>query len=285
MAMKNRLRDLLDKPGLIVAPGVFDVLSARLVQAHGFPAAYVTGAGASLSLLGQPDLGLITGPELAQHAARIGAAVDLPLIVDADTGYGNTANVRRTVRLYEQAGVSAMHLEDQEFPKRCGHLPNKKVVSIEEHEQRIRAACDSRTGPELLIIARTDARAPLGFDAAIERANRYREAGADVIFVEAPQSREEIERIAQEIDAPLLINMISNSVTPMLTRSELEDLGYRIAIYPIVLLSPAVDAMDNALAALHTDGDDRSVAHLRGPRELFDIVGLDAWNTFVDEHS
>ena len=199
-AARQNLRTLLDQGELIVAPGVFDGITAHLVRRTGQAAAYMTGAGVAASGFGLPDIGLVTGTEMAERARMlVGVLGDIPLIADADTGYGATMNVVRTVRLYEQAGVAAIQLEDQVFPKRCGHLSDKHVVDAAEFEQTLAAALDARTDDNLLIVARTDARAPLGLDAAIERANRYAQAGADVIFVEAPQSIEEIERIAGEV--------------------------------------------------------------------------------------
>src|SRR6201995_5738259 len=197
---RQRLKDLLDKRELIIAPGVFDGLSAQLTKRTGHVAAYMTGAGVAASGFGLPDIGLVTASEMAERARMLVEALgDVPLIADADTGYGAPINVVRTVRQYEAAGVAAIQLEDQAFPKRCGHLPDKQVVDTAVFEQTLAAALDARTDEDLLVVARTDARASFGLDVAIERANRYASAGADVIFVEAPQGTDEIERIAREV--------------------------------------------------------------------------------------
>ena len=234
---RQRLKDLLDKRELIIAPGVFDGISAQLTKRTGHVAAYMTGAGVAASGFGLPDIGLVTATEMADRVAMIADALgDIPLIADADTGYGAPMNVVRTVRSYDAAGVAAIQLEDQVFPKRCGHLPDKQVVDAAVFEQTLAAALDARSDDNLLVVARTDARAPLGLDAAIERANRYAQAGADIIFVEAPQDSGEIERIAREVDAPLLINLVLGGMTPLESASRLQELGYAIAIHPGNLL-------------------------------------------------
>ncbi|MFZ3302964.1 MAG: isocitrate lyase/PEP mutase family protein [Mycobacterium sp.] len=275
-AARQNLRTLLDQGELIVAPGVFDGITAHLVRRTGQAAAYMTGAGVAASGFGLPDIGLVTGSEMAERARMlVGVLGDIPLIADADTGYGATMNVVRTVRLYEQAGVAAIQLEDQVFPKRCGHLSDKHVVDAAEFEQTLAAALDARTDDNLLIVARTDARAPLGLDAAIERANRYAQAGADVIFVEAPQSIEEIERIAAEVAAPLLINLVLGGMTPLESASRLQELGYAIAIHPSNPLARAVLGMLEGLCELNG----RNVAdHLpTRPAEFFNLVGMAEW--------
>src|ERR1700704_6508970 len=206
---RRRLRALLAKGELVVAPGVFDGISAQLARRTGHVAAYLTGAGVAASGFGLPDIGLITQTEMAERARMMVTALgDVPLIADADTGYGAPLNVVRTVRQYDDAGVAEIQLADQEFPQRCGHLPDKRVVDATAFEQTLFAALDVRNDDNMLVVARTDARAPLGLDAAIERANRYADAGADVIFVEAPHDEQEIERIGREVDAPLLINLV-----------------------------------------------------------------------------
>jgi 2-methylisocitrate lyase-like PEP mutase family enzyme len=261
-----RLRALLATGELIVAPGVFDGISAHLVRRTGFRAAYLTGAGAAASGFGLPDIGLVTGSEMAERAAMIAEAVgDLPLIADADTGYGAAINVVRTVRAYERAGVAAIQLEDQTFPKRCGHLADKDVISQAEFCAKLGAAVDART--DALIVARTDARAVLGLDQAIDRANAYAQAGADVIFVEAPRTAAEVERIAKEVDAPLLINLV------------LDGLGYAIAIHPVDLFAAAAHGMIAALQAL----GGTPPAHVgRDPKSLFQLVGLTEWQALGD---
>ncbi|MGA9612214.1 MAG: isocitrate lyase/PEP mutase family protein [Mycobacterium sp.] len=275
-AARQNLRTLLDQGELIVAPGVFDGITAHLVRRTGQAAAYMTGAGVAASGFGLPDIGLVTGSEMAERARMlVGVLGDIPLIADADTGYGATMNVVRTVRLYEQAGVAAIQLEDQVFPKRCGHLSDKHVVDAAEFEQTLAAALDARTDDNLLIVARTDARAPLGLDAAIERANRYAQAGADVIFVEAPQSIEEIERIAAEVAAPLLINLVLGGMTPLESASRLQELGYAIAIHPSNPLARAVLGMLEGLCELNG----RNVADHQPtrPAEFFNLVGMAEW--------
>src|SRR5215471_2585298 len=248
MRATTKLRQMLNAPGIIVAPGAYDGLSARLIERQGFKAVYMTGAGTAASALGQPDIGLTTLTEMTTHAAHIASCVSLPVIADADTGYGNALNVIRTLREYERAGVAGFHLEDQVFPKKCGHIAGKAVIPAREFAEKIRAASENRTDPDFVIIARTDARAVNGLDDAIERARMYRDAGADVIFVEAPTSREEIERIVKEVKSPLLSNQVPGGRTPALTVSELEQLGYKIVIFPAVGFMAATLAIEKALA-------------------------------------
>jgi 2-methylisocitrate lyase-like PEP mutase family enzyme len=273
---RQNLRALLDKGEVIVAPGVFDGITAHLARRTGQAAAYMTGAGVAASGFGLPDIGLVTVTEMAERARMlVGVLGDVPLIADADTGYGATMNVVRTVRLYEQAGVAAIQLEDQVFPKRCGHLEDKHVVDAAEFEQTLAAALDARTDDNLLVIARTDARAPLGLDVAIERANGYARAGADVIFVEAPQSLEEIERIAKEVEAPLLINLVQGGMTPLESATRLHELGFAIAIHPSNPLGRAVFGMLEGFCELNGG----NVAdHLPSrPAEFFNLVGMAEW--------
>jgi 2-methylisocitrate lyase-like PEP mutase family enzyme len=273
---RQRLKDLLDKRELIIAPGVFDGISAQLTKRTGHVAAYMTGAGVAASGFGLPDIGLVTATEMADRVRMIaGALGDVPLIADADTGYGAPMNVVRTVRSYDAAGVAAIQLEDQVFPKRCGHLPDKQVVDAAVFEQTLAAALDARTDDNLLVVARTDARAPLGLDAAIERANRYAEAGADVIFVEAPQDSGEIERIAREVDAPLLINLVLGGMTPLESASRLQELGYAIAIHPSNLLMQATFGMLQSLCELN--GSDLAAYLPTSPADFFNLVGMAEW--------
>ena len=277
MRATTTLRRMLNEPGIIVAPGAYDGISARLIERHGFKAVYMTGAGTAASVLGQADLGLTTLTEMATHAGHIASCISLPLIADADTGYGNPLNVIRTVREYERAGVAALHLEDQVFPKKCGHIAGKAVIPMKEFAEKIRAAAENRTDPDFVIIARTDARAVNGIDDAIERGLRYREAGADVIFVEAPTSREEIERVAREIKAPLLSNQVPGGKTPGLTVTELEKLGYKIVIFPVVSLMSATLAIESALAKLKERGTDWHEGPVLSPMDIFQRVGIDWW--------
>jgi 2-methylisocitrate lyase-like PEP mutase family enzyme len=273
---RRQLKDLLNKRELIIAPGVFDGISAQLTKRTGHVAAYMTGAGVAASGFGLPDIGLVTATEMADRVRMIvGALGDIPLIADADTGYGAPMNVVRTVRSYDAAGVAAIQLEDQVFPKRCGHLPDKQVVDAAVFEQTLAAALDARSDDSLLVVARTDARAPLGLDAAIERANRYAQAGADVIFVEAPQDTGEIECIAREVDAPLLINLVLGGMTPLESASRLQELGYAIAIHPSNLLTRATFGMLQSLCELN--GSDVA-AHLpTTPADFFNLVGMGQW--------
>jgi carboxyvinyl-carboxyphosphonate phosphorylmutase len=274
---------MLNAPGLIVAPGAYDGFSARLIEAAGFTAAYMTGAGTAASHLGQPDLGLATATEMATHAAHLASCISLPVIADADTGYGNVLNVVRTVREYERAGVAALHIEDQVAPKKCGHIAGKQVIPAREFADKIRAASEYRTDPEFVIIARTDARAVTGLDDAIDRANRYAEAGADVIFVEAPQSREEIDRVVREVKAPLLANMVQGGRTPALPTSELERLGFKIVIFPAVCMAAAVPAIERALALLKERGTDWHEGPVLGPMDIFRRVGFDWWHAIEEK--
>jgi 2,3-dimethylmalate lyase len=277
MRATTQLRKMLNSPGIIVAPGAYDGISARLIERQGFKAVYMTGAGTAASVLGQPDIGLTTLTEMATHAARIASCVSLPVIADADTGYGNALNVIRTVREYERAGVAAIHLEDQVFPKRCGHLAGKAVIPEKEFAEKIRAASENRSDPDFIIIARTDSRAVNGLDDAIARARLYREAGADVIFVEAPTSREEIERIAREVQAPLLSNQVAGGRTPAVTASELEKLGYKIVIFPTVGFMAASLAIEKALSQLKETGTDWREGPVLSPLEIFQRVGIETW--------
>ena len=273
---RRKLRALLDDGELIIAPGVFDGISAHLTKRTGHLAAYMTGAGVAASGFGLPDIGLVTATEMADRVRMIaGALGDVRLIADADTGYGAPMNVVRNVRSYDAAGVAAIQLEDQVFPKRCGHLPDKQVVDAAVFEQVLAAALDARIDDNLLVVARTDARAPLGLDAAIERANRYAEAGADVIFVEAPQDSGEIERIAREVEAPLLINLVLGGMTPLESASRLQELGYAIAIHPSNLLMQATFGMLQSLCELN--GSDLATQLPTSPADFFNLVGMAEW--------
>ena len=271
------LRKLLAQPGLLRAPGVFEGLGAHLVRRAGFSAAYLTGAGVAVSGYGLPDIGLVTGSEMAERAALVVEASGLPVIADADTGYGNAVNVVRTVRAYERAGVAAIQLEDQALPKRCGHLTGKELVSADEFARKLHAALDAREAGTV-IIARTDARGPAGIDEAITRAKRYAAEGADLIFVEAPESGEEIDRVAAEVDAPLVFNVVPSGRSPEIDEDDLERLGFKLAIYPGVLLGPVVSAMATSLAGL----GGRPAAEAIGPSGVFGLVGLGEW-TELDE--
>jgi 2-methylisocitrate lyase-like PEP mutase family enzyme len=270
----RRLRQLLDDGELVVAPGIFDGLSAHLVRRLGFRAGYLTGAGVAASGFGLPDIGLVGMSEMVDRVTMAAGVLGaVPLIADADTGYGPAPSVARTVRSYERAGAAAIQLEDQAFPKRCGHLPGKELVSADEYLGKLGAALDART--DALIIARTDARGVLGLDAAIERGNAYAAAGADVIFVEAPRTVEEITVIAREIAAPKLINVVAGGLTPAVDPAVLRELGYSIAIYPTTALLAVANA---ALAALRgLGGRDEGPPPAARMEDFFRMVGLDEW--------
>ena len=259
MRPTTALRKLIAGDEIIVAPGVYDGMSARLVQRAGFAAVYATGGGIARSM-GYPDLGLLGLTEVADRLAVIVEHAGVPVIADADTGYGNTLNVRRTIRELERAGVAALHLEDQTFPKRCGHLDDKTVIPAGEMVQKLRAARDAATDADLVLIARTDAIAVEGLDAAIERALAYAAAGADVIFVEAPTSEAQMETIASRVKAPKLLNMFEGGKTPLVPLDRLQALGYRIVIIPSDLQRAAIRAMQDVLAAIRRDGNSRALA-------------------------
>ena len=262
------LRELLAGPEPVLAPGAYDALSARLVARAGFPAVYMTGFGASASLLGRPDVGLLSFDEMAGHARRLAQAVSVPLIADADDGYGNPLNVMRTVREYAAAGVAALHIEDQVAPKRCGHMEGKEVIAAAEMAEKVRAAVEARGEDGPLIIARTDARAVEGLDAALERARRYREAGADALFVEAPETEAEIEAVAAAFpDVPLVFNWVDGGKTPQLPLERIRGLGFALVIYPVTTLFAAAAAVAGVLEHL---GD-----HDVPPFDAFtDMIGL-----------
>jgi 2-methylisocitrate lyase-like PEP mutase family enzyme len=280
---RRRLRASIAAGELVVAPGVFDGLSATLVRRLGFSAAYMTGAGVAASGFGLPDIGLLTQTEMTERARILAKSLgNTPMIADADTGYGAVLNVVRTVREYEAAGVAAIQLEDQAFPKKCGHLPDKELIDTEEFVAKLTAALDARTDPDLVIIARTDARAPLGLDAAIERANAFAAAGADVIFIEAPQGADEIEQIAKQVAAPLLINLVIGGLTPIESSSRLQDLGYTIAIHPSLALGAAAYSMLTSLADLV--GADPAPLLPSGPADFFNLVGLAEWSALGERY-
>lgn len=260
----------------IVLPGCYDALGARLIEQAGFDAVYMTGFGATASLLGRPDVGLLGLAEMVDNARRICAAVDRPVIADADTGYGNQINVIRTVQEFERSGVAGVHLEDQRLPKRCGHMENKQVVDSDEMVGKIRAAVGARRTSDFTVIARTDARAPHGLDEAIRRAHRFAEAGADVLFVEALQGESEIERVALEFGGhPLLFNWAEGGKTPPLTYEEIAGLGFAMIIMPIGTLLAATAAMQSFLTRLKEHGTPASFAADLMPFTQFtDTIGL-----------
>jgi len=278
MTKTRRLRELLDGPG-VLAPGAFDAVSAKVIEAVGFEAVYMTGFGASASVLGLPDYGLMSLAEMVQRAGTIARAVSVPLIADADTGYGNPLNVFRTIREYEAAGIAALHLEDQVFPKRCGHMAGKEVIPANEFASKVEAAVRARTNPDFVIIARTDARAAIGLDEAIQRGHLAREAGADVIFIEAPQSVAEIQQIAQEFpNVPLMANMVEYGKTPMFSFAELYEMGYRLVIFPVSNLFAATHSMFRVMRELQEKGTTQGILdEMVKFTEFTDLIGLPEW--------
>ena len=278
MNLRQTLKKLLKRNQLLVAPGCFDGLSARLVQEAGFEAAYLSG-GAVARSMGIPDIGLVTMSESIERAAQVVSAIQIPLIADADTGYGNAVNLVRSVREFERIGVAAIHIEDQITPKRCGHLDGKEVVSLAEMEMKLKAALDTRTDPDFCIIARTDARGVHGLDDAIARAQAFAQLGVDAIFVEAPQSESELAEIPRRLPGvPLLVNVFKGGKTPLLPMARLQQMGYRIAIYPSETQRAAIHAMRNALTILNRDGTTESIdASLTTFNERDKVVGLDDW--------
>jgi 2-methylisocitrate lyase-like PEP mutase family enzyme len=251
---RAEFRRLIESGTTLVVPGAPNALTARLIEEAGFRATYVTGAGIANTYLGLPDIGLLSLPEIASHVTAINDAVATPLIVDADTGFGNAINMWHTVRTLERAGASAIQVEDQTFPKRCGHFEGKSTVPVEEMIEKVRAGVEARTDPDLLIIARTDARAELGLAEACRRAQLYREAGADVTFVEAPRSEREIEIIASEVPGPKVLNIVQGGVTPELPIERMQELGFAIALYANLPLLVSMHAIRQLLDVLSKNG-------------------------------
>lgn len=279
MSRTSQLRAALARPGMLIAPGAYDGLTAMLVAQAGFPAVYMTGAGTSVAH-GYPDFGLLTETEMVANAARMARAIDVPLIADADTGYGNELNVVRTVQDYERAGVAAIHIEDQVAPKRCGHLDDKEVVPVEDWIAKIRAAAQTRANPDFLIIARTDSRAVIGFEEAIRRANLALANGADMAFVEAPQTIEEVRAVPKLVNGPCLLNVVWGGKTPMLDFREAETLGFKLAIVPGLLLKAVIGACDSALAALRETHTYPTPPAEMTVRDAFNRVGAREWDAF-----
>ena len=255
MSVRRTLRSLIEQKKALVVPGAYDGVSARLVERAGFPAVYMTGYGTSASRLGLPDLGYAGLAEMADHARNLAAAVSIPLVADADTGYGNALGVRRTVQAYEAAGVAALHIEDQVAPKRCGHLSGHQIVPLGEFAGKIRAAVEARRDPDLLIIARTDAISAAGFDEALRRGEAAARAGADVLFIEAPRDEAQVEQVAKSFDTPLLYNYASGGRSPLLPMATLRALRYAIVILPVDTLMVATKAMADFLAEVRTRDD------------------------------
>lgn len=243
MGTNERFRDLIDSNDITILPGCYDALSAKIIEKAGFDAAYLSGAGVSNTKLGIADTGFVTQTEMRRQIEYVTDAISIPLFSDADEGYGNPLHVRRTVQAYEREGASALHVEDQTFPKKCGHFDDKELLPAEEMIQKLEAALEAREDPAFTIVARTDARAVEGIDAAIDRANAYADAGADLIFPEAPQDREEMKRFCEEIDAPVMANMVEYGKTPMVPAEELETIGFDLVIFPNSLVRAAMVTM------------------------------------------
>lgn len=277
MHAATRLRELIARPGPLLAPGIYDCISAKVVAASGYDAAFVSGAAVTASVLGYPDVGLQTMPEILSQVRNMARCVDIPLIVDIDTGYGNALNMMRAVREFEAAGVAGIFFEDQSFPKRCGHFEGKKIITAEEMVVKIRAACEARRSSDFFIIARTDARAIEGLDRALERAQIYAEAGADGIYVEALLGEDEMRKAAQSVKVPLQANMSEASTkTPVLHYNVLHDYGFKIISYSGLLQRTAIRGMQNALGVLRKEGSAMSLypEHLCSLIDRSELLGL-----------
>ena len=281
MTQGSRFRALLHRDGMVVAPGAYDCITAKLIEQAGFAAVYMTGAGTAATL-GYPDFGLLTMSEMVANAGRIAAAVELPVIADADTGYGNELNAFRAVREFERSGVAGIHIEDQEFPKKCGHLEGKQVIPRKDWLAKIRAAAAARRDRDFTIIARTDARAVAGFDEAVVRANAALAAGADMAFVEAPQTAEEVAAVPRLVKGPCLLNVVRGGKTPDLDLREAERMGYKLAIIPALLIKSVVGICDRMLAELKASHcHPPPVTEITVP-EMFRRFGADEWDALRD---
>jgi 2,3-dimethylmalate lyase len=277
----QRIRESVSERAVLM-PGVYDALTARIAARVGFDVVFVSGYSVSAAKLGEPDFGFVTQTEMAEAARSVCKVSEAPVIVDADTGYGNPLNVIRTVRELQDAGAAGVFLEDQVWPKKCGHMSGKQVVAADEHAAKLRAACDARGDRDLFVVARTDARQPLGLDAAIERCLAYKEAGADALFVEAPLSVEELERIAASLPGPLVANMIERGVTPHLTRSRLEQLGFSLIVCPLAALFAAAHAVSEILGELRErETTEGALDSLLAFEELNELVRLES--RYADE--
>ncbi|MBW4683023.1 MAG: oxaloacetate decarboxylase [Microcoleus vaginatus WJT46-NPBG5] len=275
MSQAQKLRQILEQPGILTLPGIYDCIGAQMVEQLGFEVVFTSGFGIAGSTLGRPDYGLLTGTEMLYSVGRIAQSISIPLVADIDTGYGNPLNVIRTVTDIVQLGVAGILLEDQEWPKKCGHMEGKRVISAEEHVEKIKAAVHARGDSGLVIIGRTDARAPLGLEEAIRRGRAYYEAGADIIFIEAPQSIEDLKAIASAFpDVPLFANMIEGGKTPLLTAEELQQLGYKIVVFPLAGLFAATKAMANCFRHLKEHGTTAGFEDLVNFQEFEQIIGV-----------
>jgi len=279
------LRKLLERNKILVAPAAYDCISAKIIEHLGFEAVYMSGAGVSASRIGKPDIGLMTMTEQVDQARNIVNSVDIPVIADADTGYGNPINVMRTVNMFEQTGVAAIHLEDQEIPKRCGHMEGKTVISGASMVQKIKAATEARMDKDFFIIARTDAKAIYGIDDAIERGRAYVAAGADGIFIEAPESVDELKKIAKSFSVPLLVNRPPSKKTPWLSSQELEDLGFKIVIFPGYTNAAVEKALIDLFTVLKTTGNiTSSYDRMLTGEESWKLMDLDKYRALEKKY-
>lgn len=276
----KRLRALLKREGMTIAPGAYDALTARIAEEEGFEAVYMTGGGTTVSRLCEPDIGLLTMDEMVDNAERIADAVEVPVISDADTGYGGPMNVRRTVRAFERAGVAAIHLEDQEFPKRCGHYEGKRVIPVKDMVAKIKAALDARFDDNFVIIARTDAYSVEGFEGAMRRAEAYEHAGADMVFVEELRSVEELAQVPKRFKAPALFNVASSGKTPFLSAAEMERLGFKVAIYPNYVQRAAIAAAQALWRELKQTGTftRETIGRLANPKDRLRLARIEEFN-------
>lgn len=275
MKSTTKLRQMLKEPGIVVAPGAYDALTAKIIQNEGFKAVYMTGGGTSVTQIGRPDLGLTTLTEMIANASNIADTVDVPVICDADTGYGGVLNVQRTVRQYEKAGVAAIHIEDQGLPKRCGHLEDKLLVPAEEMALKIEAAVDARTDEDFTIIVRTDSLAGEGMDQTLKRCEKYVEAGAQVLFIEALRTPEEAERVVKAFDVPMLYNFAEKGKSPLIPVDELEKLGFKIVIFPASAMATVCKVVTEVMREIKEKGTtERLLGNMVSLVELFETVGL-----------
>lgn len=275
-ARNKRLRELIFGDDILMAPGAHDALTARIAEKCGFHAVYMTGAGTVNTQLGMPDHSIITLTEMVQSAARLAKATNLPIVSDADTGYGGVLNVMRTVKEFETAGVSGIHLEDQVMPKRCGHLQGKEIIALDEMTAKIQAACHARMDPDFLVIARVDARAPLGFDEAVKRGHAYVKAGADMIFPEALESETEFRSYAKEVKAPLLANMTEFGKTPFLSAEQFREMGYRMVIFPASAMRVAIKAIYELFSEIRHKGTQlKMVDRMFTRQQLYELLDYD----------
>ncbi len=282
--LRQSFKQMMAGDKLIVAPGVYDGLTATLATRTGFDAIYMTGAGTAAQK-GYPDYGLLTMTEMVANAEVIATASNMPVIADADTGYGNELNVTRTVQEYERAGVAAIHLEDQGFPKKCGHLDDKEIIPLEDYLAKIRAAAAARQDKNFQIIARTDARAVVGFEEALRRSNAAVEAGADIVFLEAPQTMDELKAIPRQVNAPCLFNYVEGGKTPECDMKTVADMGFRLAILPGVLLRQVILTCENVLAGIKETGEPPAASAGLGVRQVFERVGSAKWDALRAETS